>query len=150
MDILTPTTRLLTGLLRAPIGSFGDVVFEVSIFKTFTFDDYQRQSKARYAKHELINEPTALEYLGEDTEKITLEITLHVDLGVNPAEAASRLRALCLNGEAEYLIVGNRVLGNCRWVITDLTEKATAWDNAGNIMVSKLNVTFETYTERFV
>lgn len=130
---------------KPPLGSFAELVFEVSSFRVLTYDDWHRESKARYARHELINQTTVLEYLGPDTEKISLTIKFSARLNVNPPEEAQKVRQMCLDGVADYLIIGNRVIGGDLWVITAVGEKATSWDNGGNILFSELDVTFESY-----
>lgn len=125
---------------RAPIGAFADLVFEVSTQKVLTYDEYKRESKARYAKHELINQAAALEWLGYDLETISFKMIFNARLHVNPAEEAEKVRRLCLDGVADYLILGNAVIGNNLWVIESVTEAAQFWDNAGNILVSAVDV----------
>lgn len=131
--------------MRNPIGSFGDIAFEVSSDRVFTFDDYKRESKARYAKHELINMPPVHEWLGEDTESISFKMIFTVSLGVNPAEETARLRELCLDGEADYLVLGNEVIGEHMWTIESINETAKAWDDSGNIIVSEVEVKMVEY-----
>ena len=134
--------------LKAPIGAFADIVFEVSSERVFTYDDYQRNSKSRFAKHELINQATVVEWLGRELEEITFNMKFSVTLGVNPKEEANRVRELCHDGVADYLILGNEVIGDNLWVIETLSEKATAWDNAGNILFSELSVKMLEYVPR--
>ena len=95
--------------LRPGIGAFADLVFEVSTYKVLTYDDYKRESKARYARHELINQTTALEYLGRDLEEISFKMTFTRTLGVDPEAETEKARQLCLDGVADYLILGNEV-----------------------------------------
>lgn len=130
----------LTGLYRPPIGAFSELVFEVSSFKVLTYDDYKRDSKARYAKHELINQTTVLEYLGAELEEISFKMTFTTMLNVNPIEETQKVRDMCLDGVADYFILGNRVVGDNLWVIESVGEEATSWDNRGNILASSVNV----------
>ena len=127
------------------IGCFADLTFEVNSDYVLTFDNFKHDVKARYARHECINRPTVLEYLGEDVQKITLSILLTATLGVNPAEEIARVQELVLIGEADYLIVANEVVGNCSWVITEASTKATAYDGDGNILSAQMELTFEQY-----
>lgn len=126
--------------LKSPIGAFADIVFEVSSMKVLTYDDYKRESKARYARHELINQTSVIEWLGHELEEISFKMTFSVSLGVNPAAEAERARELCQEGVADYLILGNAVVGRNLWVIESISEAAKAWDDAGNILVSTLDV----------
>ena len=133
--------------MRNPIGSFADIAFEVSSERVFTFDDYRRNSKARYSKHELINLPPALEYLGSEPEEISFKMIFTVSLAVNPAAETARLRELCLNGEADYLVLGNEVIGDHMWTIESVNETAKAWDDSGHIIFSEVEVKMVEYVE---
>ena len=127
------------------IGAFADLVFEVSGEKVLTFDEFKHDVKSRYARHELIKQPPVLEWLGSDTQKITLTVTLTTALNVNPADEIETVKQLCLDGVADWLIIGNEVVGATMWVITDESTKATAWDGEGNIIVASMDLTFESY-----
>ena len=128
------------GMYRPPLGAFADLVFEVSSAKVLTYDEYKRESKARYAKHELINQTTVLEYLGAELEEITFKMTFTTMLNVNPIEETQKVRDMCLDGVADYFILGNRVIGDNLWVIESVGEEATSWDNRGNILASSVTV----------
>jgi len=130
---------------RPPIGAFNDLVFEVSTERVLTYDGYKRDSKARYARHELINQTSVLEYLGRDLEEITFTMMFTVSLGVDPAIETSKVRKLCLDGVADYLILGNMIAGENLWVIESVGEEKKAVDNLGKTIVSSVNVKMVEY-----
>lgn len=130
---------------RPPIGAFNDLVFEVSTERVLTYDSYKRDSKARYARHELINQTSVLEYLGRDLEEITFTMMFTVSLGVDPAIETSKVRKLCLDGVADYLILGNMIAGENLWVIESVGEEKKAVDNLGKTIVSSVNVKMVEY-----
>lgn len=127
------------------VGSFGDLLFEVSTERVFTFDNFRHDVKSRYARHELLNTPPVLEWLGEDTSKITLNVTLTASLGVTPAYEIKRIQELVLSGTAEWLILANEVVGESRFVITEASTKTVATDGEGRILVATMDLTFESY-----
>ena len=129
------------------IGCFADLVFEVDSDRVLTFDDFKHDVKSRYARHELINQEPVLEWLGADTQKVTMTITLTATLGVNPAEEMEKVHRLCLDGEADWLIVANSVVGGRLWVITEASCKSISTDKFGNPIVAQMDVTFETYND---
>lgn len=131
--------------IRPPIGAFNELVFEVSTEKVITYDDYKRDTKARYARHELINQTSVLEYLGRDLEEITFTMMFTVSLGVDPAEETSKLRRMCLDGVADYLILGNTVVGENLWTIESVGEAKKAVDHFGKTIVSSVNVKMVEY-----
>lgn len=129
------------------VGAYGNIVFEVSSFVTATFDKFNRDTKARFAKHETIgNEPVA-EYLGPDNETISFEMFFSTALGVDPASEAETIREMCKNGDADYLIIGNSVIGDCLWVITSVGESFESVDGHGRVIVSRVKVEMESYVE---
>ena len=132
-------------MFRLPIGAFSDLVFECSSERVFTFDDYKRESKARYAKHELINQSPALEFLGADVGEITFSMIFSDSLGVDPAQEAQRVRDLCEYGVADFLIIGNEVFGDNMWVIERFEEEAKAFDESARIILSSIKVTPKEY-----
>lgn len=131
--------------IRPPIGAFNELVFEVSTERVITYDDYKRETKARYARHELINQTSVLEYLGRDLEEITFTMMFTVSLGVDPAEETSKLRRMCLDGVADYLILGNTVVGENLWTIESVGEAKKAVDHFGKTIVSSVNVKMVEY-----
>ena len=135
---------------RPPIGAFNDLVFEVSTERVLTYDGYKRDSKARYARHELINQTSVLEYLGRDLEEITFTMAFTVSLGVDPAIETSKVRKLCLDGVADYLILGNMIAGENLWVIESVGEEKKAVDNLGKTIVSSVNVKMIEYVPAVV
>lgn len=135
---------------KPPIGAFAELVFEVSNYRVITYDDYKRDTKSRYAKHELINQTTTLEWLGRDVGEISFTMTFTTMLNVDPIEEADKVRVLCEDGVADYLILGNAVIGDNLWVIESVSESAKAWDNAGNILVSSVDVKMIEYVPEVV
>lgn len=137
--------RLSAFGVSAPLGSFGEIVFEVSNRRVLTYKDYKRQTKARYASHEIIGQKPILEFLGPDGEEITFTMQFRIDLGVTPAEEADKVREMCEKGKAEYLILGNSVIGANQWIITDVGDSADTWDNMGRIIKTQIDVTLKEY-----
>lgn len=74
--------RLSSWGLSTPIGSLGDIVFEVSSSKVVTFKDYKRTTKARFQSHDIIGQKPILEYLGPDGEEISFTMQFSISLDV--------------------------------------------------------------------
>ena len=152
-------------LLRGDIGSFGDLIFQVYAgrfgfdfepalttgempkvtakpsLKVLTFDNFNRRTRARYARHQLINKTSLLEKVGDEPDEITLDVKLVRDLGVKPEEEIELIRGYIKDGTAESLIIGSEVLGE--FVITELSEGRTFVDCFGRTQVAELSLTFE-------
>lgn len=115
--------------------------------KILTFKNFERRTKARLATHELINQQSIIEHIGEDVEKITLDILLMTALGVNVQETTDLIRGYLKEGYDDFLIIGNEIVGDCRWCITDLRERKKVVDGYGRTLVSELELTFTSYSE---
>ena len=127
------------------IGAFSETVFEVSSYKVSTFKDYKRSTKAKFAEHETIGQPPKLEFLHKELETISMTIIFHKSLGVNPAEEVQKIRDLCENGTADFLIIGEKVVGSGQWIIENVSESVDVWDKDGNIYSSKIDLDFKEY-----
>ena len=149
--------------LKPPIGHFATVTFEASNFKVVTYDDYRRETKARYARHELINQTTNLEYLGREPEEISFTMKFSRSSGtfttiakmfgadslyVVPEKETEKVRKLCVEGTADRLILGSDVIGDNLWIIESVSESVDAWNNKGNILFSQIDVHMIEYVQR--
>lgn len=129
----------------ARIGAFGSLVFEVSGHKILTFDDYQRTTKHRYQKHDIMNYKPKLESVGKELEEISLKIIFHRALNVDPRAEVEKLRNMCNNAECNFLIIGAEVIGNCLFVIEEVSESVDIWGGVGQIISSSVTVKFKEY-----
>ena len=146
------------------VGYMGSIPFITSRRYLQTFDDYQRNSEGRWAKHDIIGQKPSLEFLGPDTEKISMRIMLRRDHGVNLESVLNQLRQMRDTGEVFPLVLGSKVIGNLLksiwkaspfgtstglWVLKGLTEDAKHWAG-GNLYIVDATVTLEEYSERMV
>ena len=127
------------------IGALGDLVFESSNFKVSTFRDFKRDTKAKFAEHEIISNVPKLEYLHRELETISFSMTFHRSLGVDPAEECQILREMCKTGEANYLIIGNHAYGDNAWIVESISEAVDFWDGEGKMIASQVNVNLKEY-----
>lgn len=130
-----------------PIGCLGDIVFICSSREVHTFTDWERNSSARLASHNVMGGRPIIEFLGPDTQTITFTMQFNVFLGVNPAAEAEKIRQLCEAGCAMQLIINNSPIGDNLWVIESVGEKTLEWDNIGNILTSTVQVTLKEYVD---
>ena len=126
------------------IGCLGDIIFECSSELVRTFKDYKRETKARFAKHDLVMQMPALEFLGQDCGEISFKMIFTTSLGVSPVEETDKLRKICAAGEASILVIGSEVIGDM-WIIESVNESAQAHDGAGRIILSEVNLTLKEY-----
>ncbi len=136
--------------ISVPLGSFGDILFEVSSRRVLTFRDYKRDTAGRYASHEIIGQKPVIEYLGPDGGSIAFTMQFRADRAVNPALEADKVRKMCETGKAEYFILGNVVIGENPWVIESVGENDAVIDNAGRIIQNRIDVTLREYVPTMV
>lgn len=120
------------------IGSFGPVTFTASEQQVRTFSGFQRQRKARFARHDVINSKPLIEYTGDDLDTVSLDMRFDVALGVNPRTELETLSAIKEAGEAYPLVIGGTVLAD--YVITDMSEDWRRIDGRGNVLIASVNV----------
>lgn len=127
------------------VGSFGDIIFQVSNFRVLTFDNFKRNIKAEYAEHKTIGQPPKLEFLHRELEEIQFDMQFIRDLGVNPADEVQKLKDICHKGEANYLVLDNKVYGDIEFVVESFSETVDYFDNAGDILAEKVSVRLKEY-----
>ena len=146
------------------VGYIGKIPFITSREYLLTFDDYERNSEGRWAKHDIVGGKPVLEFLGADTEKISMNIQLRRDHGVSCENILKQLRAMRDSGEAFSLVLGSKVIGDLLqslilkqpfgsssglWVLKGLTENVKHWAG-GNLYCVDATVTLEEYSGRLI
>ena len=164
MAILEDAFNMAINALRGEIGSFGEILFECYAgqfrvdfdataeglnglkvkpgTRVMTFDNFQRRTRARYARHQLINKTSLLEKVGDEPDEITLDVKLIRELlGTSVESEIELIRGYIKDGTAESLIIGSEVLGE--FVITELSEGRSFVDCFGRTQAAELSLTFE-------
>lgn len=147
------------------VGYMGKIPFITSRNYLLTFDDYSRNSEGRWAKHDIVGGKPVLEFLGSDTEKISMKIQLRRDHGVNLEDTLNQLRQMRDMGEVFSLVLGSKVVGSLiknltnkqnpfasntgLWVLKGVTEDVKHWAG-GNLYIVDATVTLEEYSGRLI
>ena len=129
------------------IGSFGEVVFEVSDEKVRTFRDYQIQRNAKYSEHTIHGRKGLLEFTGLSPASASLSIKLDAGLGVNPKEELNNLREILNNHEAVPFILDGEPQGDGLWVLESLNENFEIIDNHGTFISINVSLNLKEYIE---
>ena len=82
------------------VGCLGDIVFQVSEATVRTLDNMTWSGSARYAVHERHLTHALTEFVGLDPDKITFDITLCTDLGVDPITEVVKIWNIERSGKA--------------------------------------------------
>lgn len=127
------------------VGYLGNIPFITSRNKVRTFNNFNRSSTARWAKHELIGQKPILEFLGNDIEKISFDMLLRTDLGINPEDELDNLRTMRDNGTVLTLVLDNMPITDNFWVIESLDESVNYFGGTGEILSATVSVSLQEY-----
>jgi len=132
----------------AKIGCFGDLVFSVSENTVKTFDKLTWKTSAKYATHDRHIKADVLEYLGPEPGGIDFQMAFSVFHGSNPLNEIKKLNQMVNDGITERLVIGGRVYGSYKWVITSVSSTLKRYDNTGNCWAAVAKVTMKEYPKR--
>ena len=129
------------------IGSFGDVVFEVSAEKVRTFRDFQIQRSAKFAEHSIHGRKGLLEFTGLSASSASLNIRLDASLGINPKEELEALREILTKHEALPFILDGEPQGDGLWVLESIGENYEIINNKGAFIAVEVALKLKEYIE---
>lgn len=132
----------------AKIGAFGNLVFSVSENTVKTFDQLSWKNSAKYATHDRHIKRDVLEYLGPEPGSISFSMAFSISYGANPLSEIERLNEMVNEGVTERLVLGGRVYGSYKWVITGVQSTMKRYDNKGNCWAATAQVTMKEYPKR--
>ncbi len=124
------------------VGSFGDVVFEVSADRVFTPQSISRERKGSYAEHKVLGVLPRLEYLAPELATMNMQVRLLASMGVNPLQEADKLAKMSKEGKVAKLII----LGvNCGDMVLESVTQQWRHSVAGSIHTIDLSLKFKEY-----
>lgn len=109
----------------AKIGTFGRIRFKVSDREALLLQNMKREVSGAWNQMERIGQKPLTVFAGAELQKITFTIFLDAGLGVPPRDMLEEIEDMVERGKAEYLIIGQRQVGNRRWALTKSSE---TWD----------------------
>ena len=129
----------------AIVGCLGDVIFTVSRSVVRTLDNMTWSGSARYATHERHLTNALTEFTGLDPDKITFDILLSAELGVDPIAEGVKLWNIERSGRAVPLTVGTKGYGKYRWNITKHEMKMKTFYKNGDVHTATVSVSLQEY-----
>ncbi len=129
----------------AIVGCLGDVIFTVSRSVVRTLDNMTWSGSARYATHERHLTHALTEFTGLDPDKITFDILLSADLGVDPIAEVVKLWNIERSGRAVPLTVGTKGYGKYRWNIVKHEMKMKTFYGNGDVHTATVSVSLQEY-----
>jgi len=127
------------------VGSLGDIIFEVSIEKVRTFDEFERSASSRWEIHDIIDKKPLPEFIGPGQEQISFSIRLDAFSGVVPQDELQALRNMRDSGEVKVLIIGGEPLTNNQWYLEALKEQHKTFSGNGKLLTAVAELTLKEY-----
>ena len=127
------------------IGSYGDIIFEVSSEKILNLTDLSTAYGGNWASQDLISGKPRKQFIGAINATATFNMLLKADLGVKPSEMLENLRKKAEEGTADYLIIGGKLVCENKMVITSLSGKFNTIYNGGEVASISVSVSLEEY-----
>lgn len=121
------------------------IVFQVSDQTLLTLDNFKWSGSVRYSVHNRHNYHALTEYTGMDPDKITFDMTLLAEHGVNPLKEVVKLWTYEREGIALALTIGDKAYGKYRWNIVSHEMTAKYTDRRGNVRGAVVSVTLQEY-----
>ena len=130
------------------VGSFGNIVFETSPSVVRTFSEAQRTTTGRWAKHDILGAKPIAEFIGPDTDEVTLPIQLNVLLlgGKTIESELSILREIIQNGKVGLLTIGEDIFG--KYYLESMGETRKHFGKNGQTVNASVTLTLKEFTER--
>ena len=134
----------------AVIGYMGEssskgIVFQVSDETLLTLKNWKWSGSARYSVHNRHNYHALTEYTGMDPDKITFDLQLLREMGVEPLAEVRKIWKYEREGTALALVVGSNIFGKYRWNIISHEMTAKYSDRKGDIAGADVSVTLQEY-----
>jgi phage protein U len=128
------------------IGSWGDLVFEVTGDIAKTFQEITEKSSGRWVEHETINTAPLSEFLGPGLDELEITIIFTTMLGVAPQESYEVLRAAVRKGEYYPFILSGIPLSGNFWRINEVSGTSTAFGpRDGKVLWMECSITAKEY-----
>jgi phage protein U len=128
------------------IGSWGDLVFEVSGDIAKTFQELTEKSSGRWVEHETVNTAPLSEFLGPGLDELEITIVFTTMLGADPQESYEALRSAVRKGEYYPFILGGFPLSGNFWRINEISGSSTVFGpRDGKILWMECSITAKEY-----
>ncbi len=127
------------------LGALGEIVFQVSDDTVKTLTNMSWGGSANYAEHKRHGYYAMGEFTGTNADTISFDMILSAYLGVNPQTVITQLFNYERKGTLLSFVLGNKVYGKYRWVITEHSVKSQFFDGNGDLTHCKVTVNLQEY-----
>ena len=130
----------------AQIGCLGDIIFKVNSDFVETPGNIQWSGSVRYTEHQRHLNNALTEFTGIDADKMTFDIKLLIELGVNVTEELAKIWTYERNYTTLPLVFGSKGYGKYRWTIKSHRIKMQHFDSEGNLSGADVSISLLEYT----
>jgi phage protein U len=127
------------------IGCLGDIIFQVENKIVQTFMDMMWSGSANIAEHKIAGRKALTEFTGADADKISFNMMLTEDLGVDVEKEITKIQAHAERGTALPLVIGRKTYGKYRWLINAHSTRVLNHDPVGKITAAIVTVNIIEY-----
>lgn len=133
------------------VGSFGDVVFEISDKKVFSINnEINRAYKSKISEHTAIFGPGMIRHQGRELTELSFGISLVASLipDATPSEQLDKIKTMWEFGKYDYLTLGGQTFGAFPFLIIDMSEKSSYFNKeTSNFDFINLELTLKEYID---
>lgn len=133
------------------VGSFGDVVFEISDKKVFSINnEINRAYKSKISEHTAIFGPGMIRHQGRELTELSFGISLVASLipDTTLSEQLDKIKTMWEFGEYDYLTLGGQTFGAFPFLIIDMSEKSSHFNKeTSNFDFINLELTLKEYID---
>jgi len=142
------------------LGSWGDLVFEVSGERVLTWQEFVRKGEGRWAQHDVFAGKPRPEFIGPGLDELSMTVLLTASQrgvvfldersgfqaasrGLVPLDEIKYLREQRDLGAVHRLVVGGELVFEC--TLGALVERHKRWDARAVLLSAVVELTFKEY-----
>ena len=127
------------------VGCLGDIIFQVDDKVQKTLNQLNMTGSARIVEHQRPGMKSLTEFTGVDPAKISFNIMLSSDMGVDVEKEIDKVVAHTERGTTLPLVVGRKSYGEYRWQINGYNTNYVYHDTVGRATLANITVNLTEY-----
>ena len=128
---------------KGALGKWGAVKFTVSAKTIRTFTDMSWTTNIKYDTKERKKKVSKVTFKGIEPDTVTFKMRFSVFSGLKPYKEMQKLETAARKAQANRLLIGGKLYGHGKTVITTLTRSLKYFDRKGNLWIAEVNVSLK-------
>lgn len=128
---------------KGALGKWGAVKFTVSAKTIRTFTDMSWTTNIRYETKERNKKVSKVTFKGIDPDTVSFKMRFSVFSGLKPYKEMQKLESAARKAQANRLLIGGKLYGHDKTVITGLTRSLKYFDRKGNLWIAEVSVSLK-------